>query len=173
MCNWLCQLSLIALASIVNYHHKWCYNLEHHLLTTLGASITIVIHLLYRPLGQDFNYSFGRVFICHAIAYITKRPILKLKTQPKQPLGSLPLAFALPRLVRQLTQLFLFSLKEGTKSPWLNKISDPVGIFMIATTPYFFFEKLFFVAIYVLRGCHQSPLLKRLEGNYTTLGPVL
>jgi hypothetical protein len=35
-------------------------------------------------------------FICHAIAYITKGTNLKLKTQPKQLLGSLPLAFALP-----------------------------------------------------------------------------
>jgi len=28
-----------ALASVVNYDRKWRYNLEHHLLTTLGASI--------------------------------------------------------------------------------------------------------------------------------------
>jgi hypothetical protein len=34
-----------ALASVVNYDHKWLYNLEHHLLAKLGASITIVIHL--------------------------------------------------------------------------------------------------------------------------------
>jgi hypothetical protein len=33
---------------------------------------------------------------CHAIAYITKWPNLKWKTQPKQLLGSIPLAFALP-----------------------------------------------------------------------------
>ncbi len=32
----------LALANIVNYNHKWSYNLECHLLTTLGASITIV-----------------------------------------------------------------------------------------------------------------------------------
>ena len=30
----------LALASIVNYDRKWHYNLERHLLTTLGASIT-------------------------------------------------------------------------------------------------------------------------------------
>ncbi len=35
----------LALASIVNYDRKWHYILEHHLLTTLGASITIVKHL--------------------------------------------------------------------------------------------------------------------------------
>jgi hypothetical protein len=37
-CNW-------ALASVVDYDRKWCYNLERHLLMTLGASITIVICL--------------------------------------------------------------------------------------------------------------------------------
>jgi hypothetical protein len=34
-----------ALASVINYGRKGCYNLEHHLLMTLGASITIVIRL--------------------------------------------------------------------------------------------------------------------------------
>jgi hypothetical protein len=34
-----------ALASVVKYDRKWRYNLERHLLMTLGASITIVIHL--------------------------------------------------------------------------------------------------------------------------------
>ncbi len=45
----------------------------------------------------------GRVFHCkihtckvHAIVHITKQPNLKLKTPPKQLLGYLPLAFALP-----------------------------------------------------------------------------
>jgi hypothetical protein len=35
----------LALASVVNYDHKWRYNLECHLLTTLGASITILTRL--------------------------------------------------------------------------------------------------------------------------------
>ncbi len=35
----------LALASIINYDSKWHYNLEHHLLMTLGASITIVTRL--------------------------------------------------------------------------------------------------------------------------------
>jgi hypothetical protein len=38
----------------------------------------------------------GRACICHAIAYIAKRPNLKLSTWPKQLLGYLPLAFELP-----------------------------------------------------------------------------
>ncbi len=32
----------LALASVINYDHKWRYNLEGHLLTTLGASIMII-----------------------------------------------------------------------------------------------------------------------------------
>jgi hypothetical protein len=47
-------------------------------------------------LAQVFNSSLGCVCIGHSIAYITKRPNLKLKTRPKQLLGSLPLAIALP-----------------------------------------------------------------------------
>ncbi len=35
----------LALASIVNYDRKLRYNLERHLLTTLGASIMIVTRL--------------------------------------------------------------------------------------------------------------------------------
>jgi hypothetical protein len=48
-------------------------------------------------LGQVFNSRLGRACTCHAIEHITKRPNLKLKTWPKQLLGSLPLAFSLPR----------------------------------------------------------------------------
>ena len=47
-------------------------------------------------LGRVFNSGRVHACICRAIAYITKRPNLKLKTQPQQLLGSLPLAFALP-----------------------------------------------------------------------------
>jgi hypothetical protein len=54
-----------------------------------------------KPTGQNL----GRVFHCrlshtcmgHTIVHITKQPNLKLKTRPKQLLGSLPLAFVLPR----------------------------------------------------------------------------
>jgi len=35
----------LALASVINYAHKWCHCLEHHLLTTLELSFTIVICL--------------------------------------------------------------------------------------------------------------------------------
>jgi hypothetical protein len=49
--------------------------------------------------GQVFNSRLGRVSICGAIAYITKQVNLKLKTWPKQLLGSNPLAFTLPSLL--------------------------------------------------------------------------
>jgi hypothetical protein len=45
-----CSFTLVlALASIVNYNCKWCYNLERHLLMTLASSIMIVIWLWCRP----------------------------------------------------------------------------------------------------------------------------
>jgi hypothetical protein len=47
-------------------------------------------------LGRVFNSRLGRACIGHAIVHITKQPNLKLKTRPKQLLGSLPLAFKLP-----------------------------------------------------------------------------
>jgi hypothetical protein len=47
-------------------------------------------------LGRVFHSRLGCACIGHAIVHITKQPNLKLKTQPKQLLGSLLLAFALP-----------------------------------------------------------------------------
>ena len=45
-----CVLALaLAIASVTIYNHKWSNNLEHHLLTTLESSFTIVICLWYRP----------------------------------------------------------------------------------------------------------------------------
>jgi hypothetical protein len=49
-------------------------------------------------LGRVFNSRLGRACMFRAIAYITKQPNLKLKTWPKQLLGSLLLAFELPGL---------------------------------------------------------------------------
>ncbi len=53
-----------------------------------------------KPTGQDlsrvFNSRLGCACICRAIAHITKRPNLKVRTWPKQLLGSLLLAFVLP-----------------------------------------------------------------------------
>jgi hypothetical protein len=48
-------------------------------------------------LGQVFNPRLNRACIGHTIVNITKLPNLKLKTQPKQLLGFLLLAFRAPR----------------------------------------------------------------------------
>ncbi len=47
-------------------------------------------------LGRVFHSRLGRACIGHEIVHLTKQPNLKLKTWPKQLLGSLPLAFMLP-----------------------------------------------------------------------------
>ncbi len=57
------------------------------------------LKLTRQNLGRVFNSRLKRACICHAIACRTKRPNLKLKTRPKQLLGSLPLAFVLPNTV--------------------------------------------------------------------------
>ncbi len=57
------------------------------------------LKLIGRNLGRVCKSRLGHAFVkCHAIAYKSKGPNLKLKTRPKQLLGSLPLAFALPDL---------------------------------------------------------------------------
>ena len=75
---------------------------DHYLA---GSSKQANLHLVFtidklkltgRNLGQVFNSRLGRACIGHAIVHIAKQPNLKLKTQPKQLLGSLTLAFALP-----------------------------------------------------------------------------
>jgi len=47
-------------------------------------------------LGRVFNSRSGCMCAMHLICYESKQPNLKLKTLPKQLLGSLPRAFALP-----------------------------------------------------------------------------
>ena len=46
--------------------------------------------------GRVFNFECGCVRLYIAFALITKQPHLKLKTRPKQIVGSVSLAFALP-----------------------------------------------------------------------------
>jgi hypothetical protein len=50
-------------------------------------------------LGRVFNSRLGHACTGHEIVHITKQPNLKLKTQPKQLLGSLQLAFARPDVI--------------------------------------------------------------------------
>jgi hypothetical protein len=54
------------------------------------------LQLTGQNLGQVFNFRNGRVHAKHFLHYRLKLPNLKLKTRPKQLLGSLPLDIALP-----------------------------------------------------------------------------
>jgi hypothetical protein len=54
------------------------------------------LKLTGQNLGRVFHSRLRRTCIGHAIVHITKQPNFKLKTGPKQLLGSLPLAFMLP-----------------------------------------------------------------------------
>jgi hypothetical protein len=56
-------------------------------------------------LGRVFNSRLGRACIGHAIVHITKQPNLKLKTWPKQLLGYLLLAFVLPAIDNDATNV--------------------------------------------------------------------
>ncbi len=60
------------------------------------------LNLTERNLGRVFNSRLGHACISRAMAYITKQPNLKMKTWPKQLLGSLRLAFMLPIFVHQV-----------------------------------------------------------------------
>jgi len=54
------------------------------------------LQLTGQNLGQVFNFRFGHLHAEHFCCYRVKLPNLKLKTQPKKLLGSLPLVIALP-----------------------------------------------------------------------------
>jgi hypothetical protein len=54
------------------------------------------LHLTGQNLGRVFNFRNGRVLAVHLLCCGVKLPNLKLKTWPKQLLGSLLLDIALP-----------------------------------------------------------------------------
>ncbi len=54
------------------------------------------LKLTGQNLGQVFHSILSRNCIGHAVVHITKQPNLKLKPRPKQILGHVPLALALP-----------------------------------------------------------------------------
>jgi hypothetical protein len=54
------------------------------------------LQLTGQNLGRVFNFGSGRVHAVHLLYYGVKLPNLKLKTRPKQVLGSLPLHIVLP-----------------------------------------------------------------------------
>ncbi len=57
------------------------------------------LKLAGQNLGRAFNFRYGRAFAPPTSFLIAKQPSLKLKTQPKQLLGSLLAAFALPTVI--------------------------------------------------------------------------
>jgi hypothetical protein len=76
------------------------------------------LQLKGQNLSRVFNFSFGHLHAAHFWCYRVKLPNLKLKTWPKQLLGSLPLVIALPKLklktfVDSFFQMFLSHLFLG------------------------------------------------------------
>ncbi len=55
------------------------------------------LQLTGRNMGRVFNFRNGRVHVVRFLCYGVKLPNLKLKTQPKQLLGLLPLDITLPQ----------------------------------------------------------------------------
>jgi len=71
----------LALASVISYDHKWCCNLERHLLTALASSFTIVLCLWYRPLYfflcvYSFVLHSACLFICPSFCMFIYLPVL-------------------------------------------------------------------------------------------------
>ena len=75
--------------------------------------------LTRRNLSQVFNFRYGHLRADHFWCYQVKLPNLKLKTQPKQLLGSLPLVTALPGSPLWVEQRCLYEdfivINENTK----------------------------------------------------------
>jgi hypothetical protein len=70
-------------------------------LKNLPGSYTLAmdkLQLTLQNLGRVFNSGSGHVYTINSCCYWAKQPNLKLKTQPKQLIGPLPLDFALPIL---------------------------------------------------------------------------
>ncbi len=65
------------------------------------------LQLSGQNLGRVFNFKSGHLHALHFWRYQVKLPNLKLKTQPKQLLGSLPLVIALPDALFCLSILML------------------------------------------------------------------
>jgi hypothetical protein len=94
------------------------------------------LKLIGRNLGRVVHSRLGCTCIGHAIVHTTKQPNLNLITRPKQLLGYLPLAFALPALALitniilswdKHSSLFCLTINNGKKdfimlTPWTNVI---------------------------------------------------
>jgi hypothetical protein len=67
------------------------------------------LQLTGQNLGRVFNFRNVRVHAVHLLCYGVKLPNLKLKTRPKQLLGSLPLDIMLPSHIINISYLLSFS----------------------------------------------------------------
>ncbi len=78
------------------------------------------LQLTGQKLGRVYNFRNGHLHTEHFGRYQVKLPNLKLKTQPKQLLGSLPLVIVLLRLIlnqfwRKLSQKYLTTMGSVQK----------------------------------------------------------
>jgi hypothetical protein len=98
---WLLNLQTVDICGIIylkRFKPRAFYQQSSAIATLLCLPFCYVQTLAVKGqnLGRVFNSRLGHACVCCAIAYITKQPNLKLKTRPKQLLGSLPLTFTLP-----------------------------------------------------------------------------
>ncbi len=89
--------------------HSIHYTDEHSSLLRKNVTFTLLkdkLQLRRQNLGRVFNFRSGCMHAMHLCCCESGRPNLKLKTQPKQLLGSLPLASVLPgvTLLNKLTR---------------------------------------------------------------------
>ncbi len=75
------------------------------------------LQLTGRNLGRVFNSRLGCAWIRRSIAYITKQSNLKLKTRPKQLLGYLPIAFALPAIAYHFHPSLMLQVADSDIRP--------------------------------------------------------
>jgi hypothetical protein len=75
------------------------HNLQPSLIETSKVkSLTVdILQLSGQNLGRVFNFRSGNLHAVYSWGYQSKLPNLKLKTRPKQLLGSLPLDIGLPQ----------------------------------------------------------------------------
>jgi hypothetical protein len=82
-----------------------CTSFENNLLTAMDK-----LQLTGQNLGRVFNSRSGRMCVMPLCCYEAKWANLKFKTRPKQLLGSLRLAFALPTFKQYSKWIFCFML---------------------------------------------------------------
>jgi hypothetical protein len=100
--DWSNSFLINVCASTQSLSAKWFSTERHGTIKIKKRVTTGRLQLTGQNNGRVFNFRNGRVNVVHFLCYEVKLPKLKLKTQPKQFLGSLPLDIALPRM-RQLT----------------------------------------------------------------------